>query len=88
MKLQSFGISNFKAFGQSLQRMPLKPITLIFGPNSTGKSSLIQGLLWALHSAKVGDFESRVSESTSGSIDLGAFRTLLHHKEEERRIPG
>lgn len=86
MKLESFGISNFKAFGQDIQRLPLKPITLIFGPNSAGKSSLVQALLWSLHSARVGDFESRVSESASGSVDLGDFRTLLHHKEKERRI--
>lgn len=86
MKLTSFGISNFKAFGQSLQRVPLKPLTLIFGANSAGKSSLIQSLLWTLHSSKVGDFESRVTKSASGGIDLGAFRSLLHKKDEKRRI--
>jgi len=38
------GIENFKAFGK-MQRIPLKPITLIYGPNSSGKSSLLQSLL-------------------------------------------
>jgi len=86
MKLESFGISNFKAFGASIQKLPMKPLTLVFGPNSAGKSSLIQGLLWTLHLAKGGDFESRVSESASGSVDLGSFRTLLHQKDQGRRI--
>jgi len=30
-------IENFKAFGK-MQRIPLKPITLLYGPNSLGKS--------------------------------------------------
>ena len=38
------GIENFKAFGK-MQRIPLKPITLLYGPNSSGKSSLMQSLL-------------------------------------------
>ncbi len=86
MTLQSFGISNFKAFGQALQRMPLKPITLIFGPNSAGKSSLVQSFLWALNSAKTGDFESRSSEKAFGSVDLPGFRSLLHRQEMNRRV--
>jgi predicted ATPase len=33
------GIENFKAFGK-MQRFPLKPITLLYGPNSSGESSI------------------------------------------------
>ncbi len=86
MKLQSFGISNFKAFGHTIQRMSLKPITLIFGPNSAGKSSLLQSFFWTLKSAASGDLENRTADAASGSIDLGGFRTLLHRHEKERRI--
>lgn len=86
MKFQSFGISNFKAFGHSLQRMPLKPITLIFGPNSAGKSSLLQSFLWALNAAESGEFTKPSPESASGSVDLGGFQSLIHRSDCERRI--
>lgn len=82
MKLESFSISNFKAFGASPQSVPLKPLTLVFGPNSAGKSSLFQGLRWALNSAKMRDFESR----TSDSIDFGSFRSILHQQDKGRQI--
>jgi len=39
-------IENFKAFGNR-QRIELKPITLLFGPNSAGKSTVIQALHFA-----------------------------------------
>src|SRR5690606_13320924 len=42
----NLGIANFKAFGPHPQNIPLKPITLVFGPNSGGKSSLLHYLLW------------------------------------------
>jgi hypothetical protein len=85
-KLNSFGISNYKAFGQGIQEMPLKSITLIFGPNSAGKSSLLHSLFWALSSSQSGDFESRVAKVTSGDVELGAFRSLLHKHDLSRRI--
>lgn len=86
MKLQSFGISNFKAFGHSLQRMPIKPLTLIFGPNSAGKSSLLQSYLWSLHAAESGEFSKPLPGITSGLVDLGGFQSLLHGNDNERRI--
>jgi len=34
------GVANFKLFGDRIQRFKLKPITLVYGPNSIGKSSV------------------------------------------------
>ncbi len=42
--LTKFGVSNFKIFGE-MQRFDLRPITILTGPNSSGKSSLIKALL-------------------------------------------
>ena len=41
--LKSLHIENFKAFSDSAQ-IDLAPITLIFGQNSAGKSSILQSL--------------------------------------------
>ncbi len=46
--LTEFSIGNYQAFNTP-QRVPLKPITLIFGPNSAGKSALLRSLLVARH---------------------------------------
>jgi predicted ATPase len=43
--LKSFEIENFKAFGERVH-IPLAPITLILGPNSAGKSSIMQCLYY------------------------------------------
>ena len=46
--LTEFSIGNYQAFSAS-QRVPIKPITLIFGPNSAGKSALLRSLLVIKH---------------------------------------
>jgi predicted ATPase len=44
--LTALRLGNFKAFADT-QNIPIRPITLIFGPNSAGKSSIIHGLVLA-----------------------------------------
>lgn len=46
--LTEFSIGNYQAFSTP-QRVPIKPITLIFGPNSAGKSALLRSLLVIKH---------------------------------------
>jgi AAA15 family ATPase/GTPase len=41
--LSGLRIANFKAFAAS-QRVPLRPITLVYGANSAGKSSILHAL--------------------------------------------
>lgn len=43
--ITAFEIGGFKAFAEP-QQIPLKPITLIFGPNNAGKSSALQGIIY------------------------------------------
>ncbi|RLC83755.1 MAG: hypothetical protein DRI37_09850, partial [Chloroflexi bacterium] len=42
--IHELSLENFKAFG-SEQKIPLRPITLIYGPNSSGKSTIFNALL-------------------------------------------
>ena len=39
-----FGLGNFKSF-RGIQEIELAPITLVFGQNSGGKTSLLQSIL-------------------------------------------
>ena len=41
--LYALELENFKAFGKRA-RIPFAPITLIFGENSAGKSTILQAL--------------------------------------------
>lgn len=81
--LTELAVDNFKAF-RGRHRVPLAPITLIFGGNSAGKSSLIQALL-LLKQTLVGSggaaFGPRGSDSLvvrGDLVDLGSFRALIH----------
>jgi AAA15 family ATPase/GTPase len=46
--LTGITLENFKAF-KAPQYIPIKPITLVFGPNSAGKSSIIHALAFLKH---------------------------------------
>jgi hypothetical protein len=90
-RLQALRVGNFKAFADT-QRIPLKPITLIFGPNSAGKSSFIHSLALA-HEAQFGREKRSLSRldvhhtDVGGSaIDLGGFRQYVHRGQLSKRV--
>lgn len=75
--LTGLSIGNFKAFGET-QRVPIKPLTLIFGANSAGKSSLLHGLLLGSHALKTGDLNVRQTGVGGDIVDLGGFDQFVH----------
>ncbi len=79
--LTSIRLGNFKAFATT-QRIPIRPITLIFGPNSAGKSSLLHGLLLAQHAAETGELDARWTALGGDSVDLGGFRQYIHRSDQ------
>ena len=89
--LLELGLRNFKAFGDELQTALFSKITLIYGPNSGGKSSLIQALLMLKQSRKE-DYETwnRADEPTGKLrprgeyVDLGSFSALIHKHDTKR----
>ena len=84
--MNSLSLANFKAFGPNIQEAKIKPITLVFGANSSGKSSLMHSLLWLNHSLSKGtqDFDVKVPTASKGSINLGGFNKFVNrlHPEE------
>ena len=76
--LKEYQIENFKAFAGPVN-IPIKPITLIFGANSSGKSSIFQSLLMLKQTLQEGK-DSNVSLLPRGNIvDLGSFREFIHN---------
>lgn len=77
--IKQLRIRNFKVFGTA-QILDLSPITLIFGPNSGGKSTIIQALLLIKQSieANAGSVDQRVLNPNGRWIDLGQSKSMHH----------
>ena len=83
--LTEVGIRNFKAFGDSVQSAPMSRITLLYGPNSGGKSSIIQALLLLKQSE--GNLPRGAALAPQGEyVDLAGFRAMAHRHDESREV--
>ena len=89
--LSSISIGKFKAFGPT-QKVPIRPITLIYGQNSSGKSSIIDAILFASHLAKTGvpsmwsaapfdevDYDFKI---TGNRVKLGTFQDFVYGNKD------
>ena len=84
--LTGIELRNFKAFGNEMQEAPLSKITLIYGPNSGGKSSIIQALLLLKQSAKSNAYSDSMLSPIGEFADLGNFQSMLHKRDTSRNI--
>lgn len=75
--LTRISVENFKSFGDPVE-VPLAPLTLVFGANSAGKSSVIQSLLLLKQSTEADRL------ITQGQIaNLGSFNGLVHRHNDQ-----
>ena len=84
MRLTQIEIENFKGIGKR-QTIKLRPITLLFGPNSAGKSTILQALHYLREILERGNVDPDVTIA-GGPIDLGGFATLVHNQELDRAV--
>lgn len=84
MRLSHIEIENFKGIGTK-QSIDLAPITLLFGPNSAGKSTILQALhyLREILERNNPDPDQTIA---GGLTDLGGFATLVHNHDLTRPI--
>ena len=83
--IRSINLSNFKAFGPS-QSVPIKPLTLIFGANSSGKSSILHSLLLAHEAFNTNELDVFKTVLGGDSVDLGGFRQFIYRRNDHERI--
>lgn len=83
--LRGLALQNFKAFADT-QNVPIRPLTLIFGVNSSGKSSILHGLLLARHAIDTGKLDVSRTDIGGDSVDLGGFRQYVHRRDVSRRV--
>ena len=72
--IQEIEITNFKAIGETI-RIPIRPITLFFGANSCGKSSILQCLML-------------ISQIQNGDsmVDVGIFRDFIYQHDTNKEF--
>jgi hypothetical protein len=83
--LEGFNTSNFKAFGDPV-RVRVRPITLVFGANSSGKSSLLHSLVLLKHIVDGGESDVHEVAITGDTIDLGGFAQYVHAGMESEPV--
>ena len=71
-------LENFKGFG-ARQRIELGPLTLLFGANSAGKSSVLQALGYVRELLEHGDPNVDQTEIGGAAAPLGGFGRLIHN---------
>lgn len=80
MYLEKLTLSNFKCFAH--QELPLGKITLLLGANSTGKSSLLYGILAALQSDQF-----PLALSANGAlVNLGDFKSISYGHNKDHQV--
>src|SRR5688572_8927021 len=78
-------IENFKGIRERV-RLELKPITLLFGPNSGGKSSIIQAIHYAREVLERHNLDADRTLAGGEAIDLGGFSSFVHNRDLNREI--
>jgi len=70
-------IENFKGIGKR-QHIPLRPITLLFGANSAGKSTVLHALLYLRGLLKHDSFDPILPVDGENTVSLGGLKNLMH----------
>lgn len=79
MKITSLTIGGFKGI-KNKATIPLAPITLFFGANSTGKSTVLHALLYLYEVIAKRNFDPQYSSVTGEALYFGGFQNLVHGK--------
>ena len=83
--LREYRLTNFKAFGETVT-IPIRPLTLIFGANSSGKSSIFQSLLLLKQTLEEAKNPNTALLPKGSLVDLGTYRDFVHQHETERNF--
>lgn len=78
--LRELELEQFKAFA-GLENIPVRPITLIYGPNSSGKSSIIQCLLLLKQTLLEAENPNIPLLPKGKIVDLGGYREFVSNHD-------
>jgi len=84
--MEAIRLQNFKGF-QDSGWIALKPITLLFGYNSSGKSSIMKALLMMKQSLENPATEVPFVFSSKKGVDLGTYEDIVYNHEIDPQKP-
>ena len=85
MILKALTLENFKGIREPV-RIEFAPLTLLFGPNNAGKSTIVQALMYAHEVLERNNCDAGRTELGGAVVDLGGFRNLVHGQDVARAI--
>ena len=83
--LTALELENFKGI-ETRQRVDFAPLTLLFGPNSAGKSTVLQALIYLHELLERGAADVDRTELGGSVLALGGFARLVHQHAVDRPI--
>ncbi len=83
--ITAIAIQNFKGIRERVE-VQLKPLTLLFGPNSAGKSTILHALHYAREVFERRNLDADNTISGGDFVDLGGFRNLVHGRGRDARV--
>ncbi|EEB78701.1 hypothetical protein GPB2148_1599 [marine gamma proteobacterium HTCC2148] len=85
-QIKSLRLANFKSIGAEVQEISFAPITLLFGPNSAGKSTVLQALVFAREAILHGNLDPDTTDLGGDWLDLGGFENVVHGRNLDTAI--
>lgn len=83
--IKAIEIENFKGIGERI-RIPIRPLTLLFGPNSGGKSSVLHALHFLREVLVHRRLDVDTTEIGGDLVSLGGFTNFVHKCEIDRVV--
>lgn len=83
--ITGIAIENFKGIGERIE-LELRPITLLFGPNSAGKSSILHALHYAREILDRHNLNADQTIAGGKFVDLGGFDNFVHGHDRSRQV--
>ena len=84
MRITKLSLTNFKSFKQT-QVIKFAPVTLLFGPNSVGKSTVLMALAYLQQILQKGQCNPQRLDVLGGKF-IGGFKNLVHGRDLTKSI--
>lgn len=84
MRITSLELTNFRSF-RATQRIEFAPVTLLFGPNSVGKSTVLMALFYLQQILEKGHCDPMRLDALGGK-HIGGFKNLVNGRDLNKRI--
>lgn len=84
MRITKLTLTNFRSF-KAAQTIEIAPITLLFGPNSVGKSSVLMALFYLQQIIEKGQCNPQRLEALGNKL-VGGFKNLVNGRDLSKSI--